>query len=265
MNIFETFEGVNLLVLTLALGVVLAATMEAAFLFGRRRADTVGQKGAGHIASLAGTQLAFLALLIGFTFSMALSRYSERKAILQREVNDLGTCYLRTDILAAPYAEEAKALLRQYVKIRVEDFAELNDDAREAEFTRRTDAVQERLWANAMSAIRAEKRLDAPITALYVNSLNQVLSDRSERAYSLVSNHLPEAIIWLLIAVAMLTVGLSGYSSGLHLRRSPIVRVVLIVSTVMAIVLIVDLDRPRRGVIRIDQSAMFELVDALGE
>lgn len=243
--------------------IVLTVAMEGAFLFGKSRAGTTEDKSAGHIAALAGTQIGFLALLIGFTFSMSLSRYNERKDILQREINDIGTCYFRADLLPETYSAEAKKLLKEYAALRAENFSDLRDLAAEKQYTARTDKVQNALWDNAMRAVRDPAKLDAPITALYVNTLNSVISDRSERMYSLVSNHVPAAIIWLLLAIAVLAVGLSGYSSGLHLRRSPVVRFVLIVSASLAIAMIIDLDHPRRGLIRIDQSAMQELADSM--
>src|SRR4051812_32759387 len=63
--------------------------------------------------------LTLLGLIIGFTFSMALNRYDQRKNLEEEEANAIGTAYLRADLLPTADAAKLRALLKQYAGERV--------------------------------------------------------------------------------------------------------------------------------------------------
>jgi hypothetical protein len=63
--------------------------------------------------------LTLLALIIGFTFSMALGRYDMRKNYEEEEANAIGTEFLRADVLPATDAAKVRALLLSYLDQRV--------------------------------------------------------------------------------------------------------------------------------------------------
>ena len=56
--------------------------------------------------------LTLLRLIIGFSFSMATSRYDQRKNLEEAEANAIGTEYARAGLLPAADAAKVRALLR---------------------------------------------------------------------------------------------------------------------------------------------------------
>src|SRR5579863_7559630 len=63
--------------------------------------------------------LTLLALIIGFSFSMAVSRYDQRKTLEEAEANAIGTEYLRADLLPPNDASRVRGLLKKYLDLRV--------------------------------------------------------------------------------------------------------------------------------------------------
>lgn len=259
MMFLEYLYGVSEWILFLVFVVILIAAVECGFLWGRHLADHRSPDARGRIAAVGGTLSGFLALLLGFTFAMSLSRYNARRDAFQNEVNDLGTVFTQTSLLPPAQANETRARLGDYAALRVHAYWWERAPAELAAISEATDALQDRIWACAVAAAH-ESALPAPITAIYLNNLTRAFSDRTERALE-INNHVPEAIIWLLLFIAVIAVATTGYASGLNKARAPLVRSVMILSIALTLLVIVDLDRPRRGLIRIDQRAMAELRD----
>jgi len=63
--------------------------------------------------------LTLLALIIGFSFSMATTRYDQRKNYEEQEANAIGTEYLRADLLSPVDAAKVRSLLRSYLDQRI--------------------------------------------------------------------------------------------------------------------------------------------------
>lgn len=87
---------------------------------------TVERRRAGGLRSCAGGHLALLGLLIGFTFSIAVSRNDQRKNFEEDEANAIGTEYLRAGLLPADDAARVRDLLRNYLDRRI-SFYETRD------------------------------------------------------------------------------------------------------------------------------------------
>src|SRR5262245_39936074 len=118
----------------------------------------------GDFGVVQGTVLTLLSLLIGFTFSMALSRYDQRKNYEEAEANAIGTEYVRADLLPAADAARVRALLRKYLDQRV-----LFYTTRDAERVRQIDARTAQLQTELWSAVRAPAAArPTPIVALAV-------------------------------------------------------------------------------------------------
>jgi hypothetical protein len=111
--------------------------------------------------------MTLLALIIGFTFSMAVPRYDQRKALEEAEANAVGTEYLRVDLLPDDLGVQAKALLRNYLDQRIEYYE--NDDER---VDRGTAVSQGELWTAVVSAAAKQP---TPVVALAISGMNDVL------------------------------------------------------------------------------------------
>src|SRR4051795_2617372 len=85
----------------------------------------LGRRGDGHstnIGTLESATVGLLALIIGFTFSMALSRFEARRDAVVQEANAIGTTALRARFLPEPYRAESLKLLRDYTQVRLDAF-----------------------------------------------------------------------------------------------------------------------------------------------
>ncbi|MBV8488929.1 MAG: hypothetical protein JO199_00265 [Candidatus Eremiobacteraeota bacterium] len=201
--------------------------------------------------------LTLLALLIGFSFSMAAARYDSRKYDEEQEANAIGTAYARATLLPPAQRARARDLLRRYAALRIDDFI-TRDPARLAQIDAATAHVQSDLWETAQ--MFAEKRSDA-IAALYASGINDVINAQGYTQASW-GNRIP-AVAWLLmIAIAIACSTLFGFlaqpTKG-KLRRSLLVPVVVSV----ALYLIADLDSPRRGLINVEPNNLVSLQAAL--
>ncbi len=84
----------------------------------RKRAHAFKQGERHDFNTVQAATLTLLALIIGFTFSMAVSRYDQRKALEEAEANAIGTEYLRADLLADS-TSRIRELLRGYLALRI--------------------------------------------------------------------------------------------------------------------------------------------------
>ena len=204
---------------------------------------------------IVGATLTLLGLIIGFTFSMAVSRYDQRKNYEEAEANAIGTEYLRADLL--PDAEQAKvrALLRDYLDQRVL-FYQTNDGERLQQINRATAQLQAELWSAVLAAARP-----TPLLALAVSGMNDVLN---AQGYTQAAwwNRIPVAAWVLMITIAVFANAMFGYGAR---RRKAGVLHMLVLPLVLSIAffLIADIDSPRRGVIRVNPQNLISLAHSL--
>jgi hypothetical protein len=204
---------------------------------------------------IVGATLTLLGLIIGFTFSMAVSRYDQRKNYEEAEANAIGTEYLRADLL--PDAEQAKvrALLRDYLDQRVL-FYQTNDGERLQQVNRATAQLQAELWSAVLAAARP-----TPLLALAVSGMNDVLN---AQGYTQAAwwNRIPVAAWVLMITIAVFANAMFGY--GARRRKAGVIHM-LVLPLVLSIAffLIADIDSPRRGVIRVNPQNLISLAKSL--
>lgn len=253
----EIMYNVNsLLVVTILLTLILTA-YEICFRLGRYYQNITDQEIKLQTSSIQGGILGLLALLLGFTFNMALQRFDSRTHAVIDEANAIGTAILRTQLLPKPYDSTAQVLLQQYVDLRLEiSSIDLTLEKDRAEINKRTDAVQNKIWDISIQAAEIDPR---PVTTGYfINSLNDMIDARGERS-AILQSHVPEVILFLLFIVFIINGALMGYSSGLSLKRAYIPTIMLTVLIVMVVFIIIDLDRPKRGLIKVKQDSLMEL------
>lgn len=201
--------------------------------------------------------LGLLALLLGFTFNMSMQRFDSRSIALIDEANAIGTVSLRTELLPQAQREAVRRELARYVELRIAISATdlTQREAREGYAAQIADA-QSRLWSLAVEATQLDPR---PVTTgAFVTALNQMIDSQGKRN-ALLQAHVPEPIFLLLLLVFVSSIGILGYSSGLSGRRilAPLVLVSFLITLIVFI--IIDLDRPKRGIITVDQRPLLEL------
>src|SRR5271155_3077990 len=92
--------------------------------------------------------LTLLALIIGFSFSMAVSRYDQRKNYEEAEANAIGTEYLRADLLPADEGARVRQLLRKYLNQRISFYH--GDEAQIGPNGGDMAKLQDELWSSVV-------------------------------------------------------------------------------------------------------------------
>lgn len=235
----------------LASVVLVLASCEIGRRLGTRSHKTVGQD----VLTLESAILGLLALMIGFTFAMALSRFEDRRDAVLDEANTIGTAALRARLLPPQHGNEILGLLQSYTLMRVEITRGEATRAAVNLAIARSAELQEKLWRNAM-AVAEEDRSLVP-TALFIQSLNSVIDSHTKRLSAL-RNRVPNAVLLSLYTVAAAACAFAGFVSGIGKRpsRFPIYATGILIAGVM--LLVIDLDRPGSGFIRVGQEPMID-------
>jgi hypothetical protein len=202
-----------------------------------------------------GATLTLLALIVGFTFSMAVSRYDQRKNYEEQEANAIGTEYLRLDTLPDPDAEKLRALLRDYVRQRIIYYTTRRPD-RLREAKTKTTELQSSLWSGvAYPAIASP----TPVAALVLSGMNDVLNSEgyTEAAFR---NRVP-APAWILqILIAVFCNLVLGYRAH---GKNPALFWVLPIVLSTCFFLVADIESPRGGAIWVDAQNLQTLADSM--
>jgi hypothetical protein len=216
---------------------------------------------ASDLTTLEAAAFGLLALMIGFSFAMAVARFDGRLQGVRDEANAIATTALRARMLPEPYADRAKKLLAEYLQIRLELIKAPNDDASLDRAVRRSTRVQESLWQQAV-AVSALDPHSIP-AGLFAASLNQMIDLQAVRLAA-ARNRLPGAVLALLYGIAVVAIGLSSYIGGLAGRSGHIPHVLMAVLFASVITMVVDIDRSRTGFVTVSQQAMTSLEESLG-
>jgi hypothetical protein len=245
--------------LTLAIIAILVLVAEVGFRFGRRSQARVDDNGRSQLSTMQASTLGLLALLLGFTFALAAARFEARKALVLKEANAIGTAYLRLALLQAAERGELEALMRRYVDARV-DFNRADDweSFRAAQAT--SSQLQSQLWTRVGNLARTDGR---PVPhGMILQSLNEVIDVDGEVRAGLF-NRVPGIILALLTGVGILAMLINGYSAGVGGTRSLFAMIATPILIAAVIAVIIDLDRPRRGLIQVGQQSLIELQESL--
>lgn len=244
---------------SVAIAVLLLGIAEAGYRIGLRLFNARDEARRSQISGVQGAVLGLLGLLLGFTFSMAVSRFEERRDLVLLEANAIGTTWLRADLLPEAHRAETKALLQRFVDVRVEYQRVSDDPARLAEGLRLSAEIENALWRRAMEAAR---EAPTPITATFINSLNEMIDTDAARLTAGRSD-IPSAVWLLLLIVAGSGCLTSAYGSGAQGARSAFTAAFLPLLITVVIVLIFDLMHTHQGIVSIDQKPMLDLQQSM--
>ncbi len=192
-----------------------------------------------------GATLTLMALIIGFTFSMATVRYDLRKNLEEEEANAIGTEFLRAGLLPAAEAEKTRELLREYYEQRML-FYTLRDQEQRKQMDARTVQLQDEMWS-VVNTVAATNQ--SPTIALAVGGMNDVINSQGY-AQAAATNRIPTAAWLLMLVIAFCCHLLLGYGAR-DARAERLLLLVLPFIVAISFFLIADIDSPRHGVIRI--------------
>jgi hypothetical protein len=196
-----------------------------------------------------GAVLALLGLLVAFTFSGAAGRFDARRQMVIDEANAIGTAYLRIDLLPAAEQPTIRQAFRQYLDSRIAAYRELPDvEAALREYAKAV-AMQQGIWRQAVAASQGEAA--QPIRMLLLPALNEMFDIATTRALT-AQLHPPIIIFVMLVGLSLVSALLAGYGMASGRRRS-LIHVIGFAATLSLVVFVIlDLEHPRLGLIRID-------------
>jgi hypothetical protein len=209
---------------------------------------------------VAGPILALVGLVLAFSFSMASDRMAQRRIAVVEEANAIGTFWLRTDLLPEPARAAMRARLRRYVDVHFEHRSAGVDETRLRVLERESAQLQNEMWSSLMQELGRAPQAHA---LLLVPSLNQMI-DNGASALAAKENRLPDALLVFLFALVGVAGFLAGYGPRVE-RRNLFLwgALTLVLGGVLAMLL--DIDRPRRGLIVTDVAAFERLRESLRE
>ncbi|CAM3301758.1 DUF4239 domain-containing protein [Corallococcus sp. ZKHCc1 1396] len=234
----------------IALGVMglIFVALEVGFRLSHRR------PGLDEASALQASVLGLVALLLSFSFSMAEERFSQRRDLVVKEANAIGTLYLRSGFLPEPTRTEMRSRLRRYVDLRLEAYMAVGDRERFNQLRDEADQIQGKLWS-ALDAIVLQQ--PTGVQTLVTQALNDVIDVSADRL-SAARNLIPDTIFVLLLVGVLGSGLLLGYQPETH-SRAWICWTVFAVMLTAVMFTLLDLDLPDRGRIRTSQQPLVDL------
>jgi hypothetical protein len=206
-------------------------------------------------ATVLNATLTLLALLIGFSFSMAVNRYDLRKNYEEAEANAIGTEYVRADLLSAEDTIRVRELLKKYADQRVL-FYTTRDGRWLAKINADTSELQNELWSSVRSGAKAQP---TPTLALAISGMNDVLNSQgyTQAAWW---NRIPIGAWTLMAVIAVVCSLMVGFAAH---GRDWRMLLILPLAVSIAFFLIADIDSPRGGTIQVIPQNLLSLSQSL--
>ncbi|CAN7471896.1 hypothetical protein LJR225_003232 [Phenylobacterium sp. LjRoot225] len=252
------FEEVPLWIVLILIFVGMGLAREVGAWSRRRliRASEAGDPPADETVVLTAV-LGLLALLMAFSFGMALNRHETRRELVVTEANALGTAYLRTSVLDDP--GRLRALMRNYAQTRL-TFG-LNGGETQRAADRETARQQPPIWDEAVRLVGPSRT--TPLAGFVLAPLNDAFDAASARKAALAARLPPSVLLtlslYLIASAVVLGYGICG--AGLRHRAASLALLALFA---LAFSVILDLDRPRSGLIRVPQGTMADTLQMMG-
>ena len=235
-------------------------SLEVGYRLGLRRQVKSDEPDRTHANALHGAVLGLLALLLGFTFAMAVSRYENRKTLIVDQANAIGTAALRGTLLAQPHADRTVTLFRDYVETRFLYNASLRGSNGVIEAESRASVIENELWGIARTLLTEDPRSQP--ASLFTQALNDVIDIREKRRFAL-DDRVPSAVTIMLFAVSMAAMGMVAYSCGLSGRRRAMANFTFACLIALVLVIILDIDSPLVGFVKASQDSLVRLQQSM--
>lgn len=237
---------------------VIALSMEVGFRLGSWRRRRSGLEKDAPVGALVGATLALLGFMLATTFGIAVSRFDLRLNTYLDEVDAISTALLRAEFLSEPLQRDVKKTLGEYVEARLV----ATDPTKLTIAIARSEELHQVLWDLTIAAERSTANQVA--AGLFIESINEIIDLHTRRVIAAVGARIP-GIVWMaLYAVTIFGMGELGYQAALAgSARSP-ATLGLILSFTLILWIIVDLDRPFEGTLKVSQKAMQDLRLSIG-
>ena len=210
--------------------------------------------------TLKGSIIGLVALLLGFSYSITSSKFNQRQRLVLDEANAIGTCYLRAGLLAEPARSHIRTVLQRYTDVRIEHFERALEPGEYQRTTKAMDAAMVDLWSAVEDGVKADHELAH--TSQIVPAANEVIDLSATRAWAS-HNQMPASVLFLLAVCMIISSGLVGHSSGQVGRRHLGLWIGLNILVMLVLFVVLDFDRPRRGLIQVNHAPLIELRESI--
>jgi hypothetical protein len=249
----QPLERLPLWAVYLVILALTAAAVAGGYWYVRARYRGEPPKSDGGLTAISGATLGLLAFLLAFVLGFGVNVTQERRALVVADANALRASYLRAGYIPEPYKTQARALLSEEVDLRVAAI----DKQKIADALARTEQIHNELWKVTEDLVAAGNTSD--VTALYVESVNEVISTYVQRANMAINIRTPPMIILATLIFTLLAVFLVGMQMGYAKGGNLIALFVLVVVLSAVLYLIFDLDRAQEGLLRVPQRLINDL------
>jgi hypothetical protein len=211
-----------------------------------RQAELDPEGARAGIGAVEGAVFGLLGLLIAFSFSGAATRFEARRDLVREEANAIGTAWLRIDLLPGEAQAGMRELFRRYLDSRIETYRKAPDMAAVRAEYARSVGLQGEIWS---AAITGTREAGSPATMLLLPALNQMIDITTTRLVA-TQAHPPLIVFAMLVVLTLGAALLAGY--GAMGNRSWLHRIAFAFAMSFTVYVILDLEFPRLGLIRID-------------
>ncbi len=263
-SIFHFLDQFSLPTIFLSVLLIQVISIELGYYFGTHSQAKVSKAQPSQVRSIMGAGLGLLAFMLAFTFASSQDHYETRVQTMVDETKLIRSAYLQADFLPKPHDDEARALLRDYAKDRLEaeNALRVGDMQNILRVVQRSEHMQQQLWdiATNLRAVPAGNDAQKGMQNEFPQTILALIDIHVARIEATALNRIP-SVLWIaLVLMAVLSMLVMGYQAGLVGRRSPIATITLAIAFSTVIVLITDLDRPFNSLFHIDNHLVSKLV-----
>lgn len=248
------FARIDPWVVALALAAMMLVGWRVGWWIGRRNPADPDEKSSSRFID---GSLAFFGLLLGFTFAMALSKHDNRRLLIVADSNSIGDFYTCASLLKEPHRTQLQGTIRQYVSLRVNQFRKPDYAGVEA-FLAETGRLQDQMTVAVADAVNA----GTPVTVPLVNTLNNLTSSHASLLAAMRDRLQVEVVLLLFAAAVISTVLVGRYHGATHtLRIAGTICYIILIS--LAVCVILDLNRPFEGMMRVSYESLERLAASI--
>lgn len=246
------FDSLSIPVVYLGLCILLMIGFEIGYQISRHSKVFMEEVEPATLTPMIGGLIGVWGFLLAFTFSIATGHFNQRKQHVLEEANEIGTAYLRADLIDTIYQKEVKPLLREYVDTRLRAVSSININN---ELIKSVE-LHDLLWREVSAAALAKPNTN---TSMMILSINNIIDLHEKRVTAGLRNRIPMSIWITIIAISFMTMITIGIKAGFTKPRGLIAVVPMILAFAALTTLIVDLNRPQKGLFKVGQQSMISV------
>ncbi len=193
-------------------------------------------------SAIEGAVFGLFGLLLAFMFYGAVSRYDAHRMLLTQETNDIGTAYLRINLLPPQAQPELRQLFRDYTTSRMHLFAAVG-----VEVSPESVRLQNQIWQRSIAAA-SSSGANPDATKLLLPAINDMIDITSLRQNAF-NMHPPAIVFFLLFGLSCGAAFIAGYSMKVD-GRAWVYWIALAAAVTLTVYATLEIEYPRQGLIR---------------